>query len=85
MKFLVPVLSCCVVSLQAQTKSVMQIAPADNAATIIRKAANVVPSPRQLRWQQLELTAFLHFGINTFTNKEWGDGKEDISQSIRHN
>lgn len=46
---------------------------------IIRKAANIVPSPRQLRWQELELTAFFHFGINTFTNREWGDGKEDIT------
>jgi alpha-L-fucosidase len=35
-----------------------------------------VPSPRQLRWQQLELTGFIHFGMNTFTNKEWGDGTE---------
>jgi alpha-L-fucosidase len=49
----------------------------DAEADIIRKAANVVPSPRQLRWQELELTAFVHFGMNTFTNKEWGDGKED--------
>ncbi len=49
----------------------------DSEATIIRKAADVVPSPRQLRWQQLELTAFFHFGINTFTDKEWGTGKED--------
>ncbi|MEO6915300.1 MAG: alpha-L-fucosidase [Chitinophagaceae bacterium] len=49
----------------------------DTQQEIIRKAANVVPSPRQLRWQQLELTAFFHFGINTFTGREWGDGKED--------
>ena len=53
------------------------IQPSDSEEEIIRKAAQVVPSPRQLRWQQLELTAFFHFGINTFTNSEWGTGKED--------
>jgi alpha-L-fucosidase len=53
------------------------INPQDTQADIIRKAARVVPSPRQLRWQQLELTAFFHFGINTFSNREWGTGKED--------
>lgn len=40
-------------------------------------AARVVPSDAQYNWQQLELTAFLHFGMNTFTGREWGDGKED--------
>ena len=55
------------------------ILPSDGVEEIVRKAAHVVPSPRQLRWQELELTAFFHFGINTFTNREWGDGKEDLS------
>lgn len=36
-----------------------------------------LPSQRQLAWQQLETNAFLHFTVNTFTDKEWGDGTED--------
>ena len=35
------------------------------------------PSAQQLLWQRDELALFLHFGINTFTDREWGDGRED--------
>ena len=45
----------------------------------IELAATVVPSEKQLRWQTLELTAFLHFGMNTFTGNEWGNGKDSPS------
>lgn len=38
-----------------------------------------VPSPRQLRWHQMEFYGFLHFTINTFTDKEWGYGDESPS------
>ena len=62
---------------QQKPENYVLIKPGDTEKDIIRKAANVTPSPRQLRWQKLELTTFFHFGVNTFTDKEWGDGKED--------
>lgn len=37
----------------------------------------IVPSERQLNHQQLEFYAFAHFTVNTYTDKEWGDGTED--------
>ncbi|PKL81655.1 MAG: hypothetical protein CVV24_14140 [Ignavibacteriae bacterium HGW-Ignavibacteriae-3] len=44
---------------------------------IIFKAANVTPAPGRYEWQKLEFIAFAHYGINTFTGREWGDGSED--------
>lgn len=43
---------------------------------IIEMASKVVPSERQLKWQELEFYAFMHFGVNTFSNSEWGSGYE---------
>ena len=38
-----------------------------------------LPNFRQLEWYSRELSAFIHFGMNTFTDREWGDGTEDPS------
>ena len=35
------------------------------------------PSPRQLAVEQMEFYAFVHFTVNTFTDREWGEGTED--------
>ena len=43
----------------------------------IKYAASIVPSERQLKWQETEFYAFIHYGINTYTNSEWGNGNED--------
>jgi alpha-L-fucosidase len=37
------------------------------------------PSPSQLIWQRDERALFLHFGVNTFTDREWGNGTEEPS------
>ncbi len=47
-----------------------------NSTTPEIKPMAVVPSPQQLAYQEMEMIGFIHFTINTFTDKEWGYGDE---------
>jgi len=66
-------------------RSFLQIGAASLAACALPRGARSTaiahprPTPAQLGWQRDELALFLHFGVNTFTDREWGDGREDPS------
>ena len=53
---------CSCMSMTAQTK---------------QKPFGPVPSENQLRWQDMEMYAFIHYSLNTYTDQEWGFGNED--------
>ena len=64
---------CCLVFLLVPVMSASDDVPRE----VLKKAAYVAPTPQQVAWQELEFFCFTHFGVNTFTDREWGDGRED--------
>lgn len=46
----------------------------------VKRLLAVTPSERQLLHNELEYYSFIHYGMNTFTEAEWGTGKEDPAQ-----
>ena len=49
------------------------------------KSIGATPSKYQIEYQMEELSAFIHFGINTFMDVEWGNGEENPEEFIPKN
>lgn len=58
-------------------KNTYVIEKTDSKAEIVRKAVHLIPNDRQYQALKDEFITFIHFGPNTFTEMEWGRGKED--------
>jgi len=58
---------------------VVTFSPEDTLEDKLKKAAHVKPSQAQLDWMEKEYIAFIHFGLNTFSGRQWGTGQEDLS------
>ena len=41
------------------------------------KPYGVLPTAAQLKWHETEMYCLIHFGVDTYTDKEWGYGDED--------
>ena len=68
-------LPCTAVVLDAAHQ--VSVTPGECESLLVSKASSLRPTARQLAWQETEQSAFLHFGVNTFTGLEWGIGDED--------
>jgi len=64
-------------SLTIPYSTLQVISDGDSDAVIAEKAAKVLPRANQTDWMRLERTFFLHFGVNTFNQVEWGSGREE--------
>ena len=54
--------------------STIAIEATDTNEMILKKATHVIPTPNQLEALKTEYMAFIHFGPNIFSKKEWGSG-----------
>lgn len=66
-----------VLAQQIPYSNTIKLMESDSKELIIEKAAHIIPTKNQFSALQNEFIAFIHFGPNTFTRMEWGNGKEN--------
>ena len=81
-KLAILILMCVALGAKATTDSIpyantISVYPGDTEETIRAKAAHVIPNEHQIKRLDKPFIAFIHFGPNTFTGREWGNGMED--------
>lgn len=62
--------------LNEETRHADNLTP-KNRKKLMLASIECKPHPRQLDWQRDEFISFVHFGVNTYTGREWGTGTED--------
>ena len=72
-------LPCSAQKVEFECLRTQKVLPTDSPEIILEKAVHVVPTANQWAALNREFIAFVHFGPNTFTRKEWGTGMEDPS------
>ncbi len=61
----------------ADFSNLQPVLATDTPEQVVAKAAQVIPTPRQMDYHRREFIGFIHFGPNTFSGREWGSGMED--------
>lgn len=61
------------------TGHVVTFTPNEAVGSKLIKAAHVRPSPAQIKWMERERNIFIHYGMNTFHDADWGSGKESVN------
>ncbi len=75
-----PLVKCTTLSTWAQTKRSCLFMLVTLVSIMLKaqvEPCGPLPTENQLRWQEMEMYAFIHYSLNTYTDQEWGFGNED--------